>query len=230
MKTYPTPEEAQAHDHHQEAHRMQDAVGNIHWMSGSTHPKTAPPVPMRVDTHSIDVALAVNAAIETINKERALKTYSKVRVVNILSAKKTTPVLGSTTVQYTMKVQLRKDGGRLEFQQIVVDEQTSLRHPPQSTVSPISEAIVVNPDHAAAASSSPTFSLVSHHIVRSPYSAPRHRASMVFVPAGKVVAASTLIKSMDREKDPVATPPVATPPSATPPSATPPSATPPALL
>ena len=158
---------------------------------------------IRLDTHAIDVALAVNAAVETLNKERIESGFSKAYIVNILSAKKT--MIHATTTQFTLKVQLRKAGGRLEFQQFVINKVTSFpvqRHPPQ-TVTSVSEAIVVPPSKPS------LYTLVHHNVVRSPFSAPRHRASMVLVPAGKVVAATTLIKSMTQgDAAPIATPPV----------------------
>lgn len=249
MIAYSTKEEAQLHDSKRQAHKMLHVDGTVYWMAGEEHPKymSKAAVPVPVDKQSVEVALAVNAAIEQLNEERSLLGWSKVRVVNILSAKKIVGDPGERRIaQYTIKVQLRKKGGRFEFQQLNIDEvqQQSptypLRHPPQVlpettntpvTISPTSEAILTPPllTNYATKGKSNIYKLAGHKIVRSSLSAPRHQAKMVLVPAGKVVAASTLMKSMAASASAPATPPATPPPppaaATPPPAATPPAAT-----
>tara|TARA_B100000795_G_scaffold186801_1_gene141995 strand:+ start:2105 stop:2683 length:579 start_codon:yes stop_codon:yes gene_type:complete len=159
------------------------------------------PISIRIDRQSPAVALAITEAMKNINQERTENSKAQVRVINIVSARRSA-ILVNGKKQYTIKVQLRKDGGRLEFQKLVVNELQPLQ--PQ-TVSPISEAILTDKDMLPVGRC--TYHLVSHEVVRSSLSAPRHRASMVLVPAGKVVPAGDIIQSLNAQTTPLATPP-----------------------
>ena len=210
MKSYPTYAEAASQSPDGQAHPMKQSVnGHIKYMAGKEHyPQSVKSIPVRVDKQSPDVARAVTAAMDAINRERKEQGILELRVVNILSARRVS--IGATSSgrrrEYTLKVQLRKSGGRLEFQTFVVEEdEAASAHPPQ-TLSPMSEAIVMNQDSSNHHDSSYTYKLVSHQVVRSLLSAPRHRASTTLVP-GKVASATTVLKSM-RQVTPPPTPPV----------------------
>ena len=204
MQTFPTYNEAATVASDGKAHPMEHADKTIVFMPGAIHPNTQETHMQRIDNHSPDVALAVDAAMSVINGERATAGSMPTKIINILAAR--SGVLTGGSLRFSIKVQLRHDGGRLEFQKVVVDKIPPVSLRPPQIVPPTSEVLMIPP--------ASTWNVVSHQIVRSPFSAPRHRASMVLVP-GKVAAASAVMQAISGETTPLAKPP-ATPP-ATPP-------------
>ena len=123
-------------------------------------PRTS--VSATADTHSPEVALAVNAGVDALNAADGKRR----KVVNIVSAERITTTGGreDDEVTFDITLQLKKGGGRLEFQKIKVEQSSEQATPPLQTLPGTSMAIPT-PDPTAL-----TYNLLEHEIVFSPYS------------------------------------------------------------
>ena len=169
-------------------------------------PRTS--VSATADTHSPDVALAVNAGVNALNAADGKRRM----VVNIVSAQRITTTGGREDDEITFDIilQLKKKGGRLEFQKIKVQQSSGKAGPPPQTLPGTSMAIPM-PDPTSF-----TYNLLEHEIVFSPYSM-RSRNFGVLKSArsgggdseGEGGNASSVFKALKRvkKKAPIATPP-----------------------
>ena len=170
-----------------------------------------------VDTHSPAVAMAVDAGVTQLNTLRAKSHHAKLRVINILAAKRAVSEQSGRTI-FVVTLQLRKTGGRMEFQILEVAEvpmsdssvTTADTHPPMTALPPTSEAIIMTPQiHPPVSIESvpPTYKLIGNKMIVSPFSMQHRRSRSSIEPASG--SAATVMKAMQEAHKPA---PMPTPP------------------
>ena len=170
-----------------------------------------------VDTHSPQVAMAIDAAVTQLNNLRVKARKPSLRVINIISAKRG-HIPGTGHNVYVVTLQLRKTGGRMEFRVFEIAETppaeipSSDVHPPMAKLPPTSEAIIVTTQFHPVSTTSfqgpATFKLLHNHIIVSPFSM-HHRRSTSSLE--RVPGSATAVMKAIRESRKVA--PVPTPPA-----------------
>jgi hypothetical protein len=171
-----------------------------------------------VDTHSPGVAMAVDAGVTQLNALRAKTHHAALRVINILAAKRAVRKTSGRTV-FIVTLQLRKTGGRMEFQILEVaevppsggDPDTAVdAHPPMTALPPTSEAIIMTAQFhppVSADAAPPTYKLLGNKMIVSPFSMRHRRSRSSLEPASG--SAATVMKAMQEAHKPA---PMPTPP------------------
>ena len=121
--------------------------------------ESVPSLGVFVDTHSPEVAGAVNAAVTQLNEENTSHSSdSQATIMNIVSAERyERPGTRGKASAMRIKVQLRRENGRMEFQLLNVAIPHSIS---------LDSSILTGGGLAGKSS----YKLISHHLIRSPFS------------------------------------------------------------